>query len=163
MNKIIEHDGYLALITSREKQILVNKADYERIKRYTWSVDKRGYAVANIQGKKQTMHRMIKQAPPHIGIDHINGNPLDNRTDNLRICNQHENMGNMGKDKSYQNYYSKYKGVTFDKRKGKYMARVTSDYRGIFLGYYDNEIEAAAAYDRGAIKCFGEFARINNV
>ncbi len=108
-------------------------------------------------GKKVQMHRLIINAKRGQIVDHINGDGLDNRQSNLRICTNMQNMQNMkarwGK--------SKYKGVHWVDKQKKWRAQMTINYKRINLGYFSSEIEAAKAYDTAAIKHFGEFANIN--
>jgi hypothetical protein len=111
MNKVIEHEDYLVLITSRGEQILIDKADYDRVKRSTWNIDNTGYVKATIHRKKRRMHRIIMDTELHVEIDHINGNKLDNRRANLRACDKHGNAANM---KKRDGCSSKYKGVVYD-------------------------------------------------
>jgi len=91
-------------------------------------------------------------------VDHINGNTLDNRKNNLRICSRTENSRNT---KLSKNNSTGYKGVTYYKRDGKYVAKITVDRKRIHIGYFTTLIEAATAYDLMARKHFGEYANIN--
>lgn len=56
---------------------------------------------------------------------------------------------------------SKYKGVTFNKAKGKWMAQIMVNGRNIYLGLFDDAIQAAEAYDLACKDWFGEFAKTN--
>ena len=91
-------------------------------------------------------------------IDHINGNKLDNRRSNLRHVNNQQNHWNREKSKSNT---SGYKGVSFDKSRGKYEASIMKDGRKRFLGYFNDPKDAAVAYDNAAFFYFGEYARPN--
>ena len=92
-------------------------------------------------------------------VDHIDGNGLNNDLSNLRICTHLENMRNRVKKKTPSS--SKYKGVTFNKRKNKWQAKTTINYKTIHLGYYSDEVEAAKAYDNFTKEKFGNFAKPN--
>jgi len=102
------------------------------------------------------MHRMIMQPPEGMVVDHINGNGLDNRRCNLRICTQEQNARN---NAPKGNGASRFKGV-FPCGK-KWGAKVTHRKKTHRLGVFADEVEAAKARDRLALKLHGEFARLN--
>jgi hypothetical protein len=105
------------------------------------------------------MHRVITGALPGEEVDHWNLYTLDNQRHNLRRCTPTQNKWNAGPRRGYAGHEksSKFKGVIFDKREGKYKAVCG----GKFLGYFDNEVDAARAYDRAARERHGAFARLN--
>lgn len=89
-------------------------------------------------------------------VDHISGDTLDNRRENLRLATLNQNMWNRGKTKSNNNY----KGVKFDKRHGTWSSRITVNRKCIHLGTYKTPEAAYEAYCEAAIKYHGEFARL---
>ena len=91
-------------------------------------------------------------------VDHINGVTLDNRRCNLRLASHSENMRNT---KLRKNNKTGYKGVCWDIVNKRYHVTIRYNGKKIFLGRFDNIIEAAKAYDDGAKKYFGDFARLN--
>jgi hypothetical protein len=117
-----------------------------------------GYAVRGRGNIK--MHRLILGLTAGDGkqADHINRNKLDNRRCNLRLCTASQNHANMS---IFRNNTTGYKGVTFLRSHGKYRAKIKVRGRYIFLGYFDNPIDAACAYDKAARFHFGEFANTN--
>jgi HNH endonuclease/AP2 domain len=91
-------------------------------------------------------------------VDHINGNGLDCRRDNLRLATCSQNSANrLGWRKSS----SKYKGVTFSKQRKDWQAKITVNGKTIHLGYFKNEEDAGKAYDKQALIEFGEYAKLN--
>jgi len=105
------------------------------------------------------MHREIMQPPKNLQVDHINGDTKDNRRQNLRLCTAGQNR--MNRRTHARNNRSGYKGVFWEKRKRRWMAQLRYQTRKVFGGYFKDVTDAARAYDRMAIKYFGEFARIN--
>jgi hypothetical protein len=106
------------------------------------------------------MHRLIARPPSHLEVDHRNGDSLDNRRKNLRICTRSENQWN--RLPSSRNRTG-YKGVKRQTKSPRWMARITVRWREIYLGTFDTPEEAARAYDASARHFFGPFARLNNV
>lgn len=148
---------------SQNKVAIVDEEDYVSLSKYKWSYSKDGYAHRNAwdrvvkKSRMLKMHRAIMSPPEGVHIDHINGNRLDNRRQNLRFCTNQQNSRNRIKSKSK---YSTYKGVT--KVHGKYwVAQISLNKKSIPLGYFKTEIESAKAYDQAAKKYFGEFANLN--
>jgi len=116
------------------------------------------YAKRKVKGKVVLMHREIMNAPAGMQIDHINGNGLDNRKANLRVCTVSQNQQNSTKRAHCS---SKFKGVALSKNQKKWMARICINGKKIYIGRYKSEFEAAEAYDNKAIELFGEFANLN--
>lgn len=114
--------------------------------------------VARKKQRDVSMHRIILNAPAGVYVDHINGNGLDNRRSNLRLCTFADNIRNRGKLKDGT---SQYKGVHRLTNSIRWCARITHDGRTMSLGCYASELSAARAYDRAAILKHGEFARTN--
>jgi hypothetical protein len=111
------------------------------------------------------MHREIVGGDsPH--IDHINGDGLDNRDENLRPCTVSQNIANSRGDKIGKKW-SKYKGVVFrpevkgDKGGKQWKVRIGFQNTVVHIGSFSTEEEAARAYDRKAVELFGEFAHVN--
>jgi hypothetical protein len=146
---------------------IVEPSDYYSIRHFKWFVNGNGtsfYAVRSvITGPGETglvgMHREIMNFPEGFLVDHKNCNSLDNRRENLRLATHAENVQN--RRKTSRKTSSRYVGVSFHKKKGKWMAVIGHKGKNIWLGRFDNEIEAAKAYDAAAKKYYGEFARLN--
>lgn len=137
---------------------IVDAADYEWLSQYKWFLVGNGYAARREKGKTILMHREIMQAPEGMVVDHIDGNPMNSRRANLRTCTSAENMHNTAKRTGAT---SRFKGVYFNRRVGKWCARIQFKGKDFWLGYFDDELEAAHAYDRKAVELGIEFARLN--
>ena len=78
-----------------ENKSLIDPEDFEKVSGYRWfAIKKRGYVVAKKNSKRIWLHRLIMNPPQGLVVDHINGNPLDNRKSNLKICSIRENNKN---------------------------------------------------------------------
>ena len=142
-------------LRNTKKYTFIDDEDWVKTKDYRW-YDDHGYVRSGSFGKKIYLHRLVMDFPEG-QIDHKNRNPLDNRKVNLRVCSDMDNKRNMA---AYKNNKSGYKGVTLFK--GKYWrATIVVDKQQKALGHYVSALEAAKAYDKAALKYFGEFARIN--
>ena len=127
------------------------------------------YAQLKICGKPCRLHRIIaevflnggKPLLPTQQIDHIepaDGSHAQDRLSNLRIASHGQNLMNQ---RIARNNTSGYKGVTWHKRAGKWMARIMSCGRLKHLGYFTTPEAAALAYDKAAKELHGDFARLN--
>ena len=142
------------------KVALVDDADYEWLNAHKWYYAY-GYAVRAIWwlgNKTVWMHREIIGTPEGLRTDHINGDGLDNRRVNLRVCTPSENACNRG---APSNNISGFKGVSWDKRYAKWRAAIQVNGRKKHVGYFDTIEEAIRAYDRECINLHGKFARTN--
>jgi hypothetical protein len=148
---------------SRGFTAIVDDEDYEYLSRYAWWADNLGYALTSVNqdGKKRNirMHRMLTKAPIGSIVDHADGNPGNNQKSNLRVVTQSENLMNTRTRKNL----SGFKGVGWYKHYQKWQARVHCKGRTYHIGYYDDPIEAARAYNVKARELFGEFARLNEI
>lgn len=153
---------------TQNKVAIISACDAELINEYKWcAVEGRNtfYAKTNIKGddgKQHTvkMHRLILDPPDGMQVDHISGDGLDNRRENLRVCNHAENQRNRLK---YQSASSRYKGVSWNQRDRKWYSHIHIDRKRTHIGRFDDELEAARAYNQAAKKHYGEFARLNDI
>lgn len=142
------------------KEVLIDELDKDKLVGFNkWFISARGdvYSQKWKKGKATTykLHRVIMDAPVGMDVDHINGNPLDNRRSNLRICTHKENSRNT---KLAKNNTSGAIGVRWDKTKNKWLARIKVDYKDIHIGRFNNFKDAVKARKDAEIKYFGEFA-----
>ena len=91
-------------------------------------------------------------------IDHKNGDKLNNAISNLRLATPSQNQANTNKQ---NNNTSGHKGVHWNKRNKKWVAKIGINGKGIYLGCFTNIDDAASAYDNAAQNYFGEFARLD--
>jgi hypothetical protein len=162
---------------TRGKVAIVDDDDYDRVSQYKWYATAGGkyaaradYANGRNHPRNVYMHRFIMNAPDGVDVDHINGDPFDNRKSNLRICTRAENLQNSRKKIRNGHSTSKYKGVNYDGREGKrshvnkskrWCAYIRLNGKKVHLGQHATEVEAAIAYDNAARAHFGPFAKLN--
>lgn len=145
------------------KFAIVDDGDYEWLSQFKWCIH-RGrytfYAKRSANRKILKMHRVIMRTPQGREVDHINHNGLDNRRANLRECSHAENLHNQLHRKTGT---SKYRGVYWSKKAGKWRACIGCNNKRMSMGQYDSETEAAMAYNEKAKALFGEFAYLNTI
>ncbi len=142
------------------KVALVDDEDYEAISAFNWYFNFNGYAVRTFcigypKSKHYRMHRQILGVTdPSIHVDHINGDRLDNRRSNLRLCTNAENLRNRITPK---NNTSGFKGVTLTAEK-RWKAQIKFERKYYYLGLFSTAEAAHEAYKAAAVKLHGEFA-----
>ena len=107
------------------------------------------------------MHRFIINAPTGREVDHLNGDGLDNRRDNIRLCNSAQNKCAFRRKRAGST--SKYRGVYWHAQKQKWRVRVKKDGKDYSLGLFASEIDAAVARDAAALRLHGKYAHLNFV
>lgn len=149
------------------KICLIDSENLDLISSYNWYLHPRtGYVRGRPKGKGaakskfMAMHRLIMglSFDDDLEIDHINGDRLDSRKQNLRICTHKNNLKNRRSDK---NSSSKYLGVCWNKSKSKWQAGIGYDGKSKTLGLFEKEIDEAKAYDEAARIYHKEFANLN--
>jgi hypothetical protein len=146
--------------------IIIDDEDFEWASRFKWyahncggktRTEKRPARRTNVAEGRNVIffvHHIVK-AEKGLVVDHINGDPWDNRRENLRICTHAQNLRNRRKHLTSNPFKGVYpRGATF-------MSRISFDGEGFNLGTYDTAEAAAFAYDAAAMHLHGEFARLN--
>jgi hypothetical protein len=140
---------------TQNKYTLVDDENYDYLNQFNWYCHSENYAVRTDKfGKAIYMHRIIMNISNKLYIDHINANGLDNRKENLRICNKKQNAGN---SKLYKNNTSGIKGVTWHKASKKWRAVITINKKVKNLGYFSDKNNAKLIYEKAAKQHFEEF------
>jgi hypothetical protein len=135
----------------------VDAEDYEWLNQWHWRVYAGGYAARHDKNKVIYMHREIMKPPKGMVVDHINGNGFDNTRSNMRNVTRRQNAGNRGKAVGTASIY---KGVRRGYKRRWYAQATCGDHRPT-VGPFEDEAEAARAYDRMAVELFKECARLN--
>lgn len=142
------------ILLTQSKSSFIDNDDYELLNSYKWSFNGL-YAVRKFNGKTWYMHwDVIGKPQKGFEVDHINGNKLDNRRSNLRICRRNENSRNKTKQK---NNTSGYKGVSWNRRDKKWVAYISINGKHIFLGSFNLAVDACNAYEKVAKELHGDF------
>lgn len=151
-NEIILYENHAEVIIYNNEchevgKVLIDLDDVERVKQHKWFFTGHGYIV---NSDYQKIHRFITNCPKGMEVDHINHNKLDNRKENLRICQHQENNCNKGLIKTNTSGVT---GVTWDKTRQKWIAHI----KGKNLGRFDTKEEAIRVRKQAEIEYFGEF------
>lgn len=140
---------------------IVDDEDFDLVNQYVWQGHKAGkagkggdyvYAVTRIR-----MHRLVTNCPKGMYVDHINGDTLDNRKSNLRICTNAENQQNTRS----RGGSSRFKGVSYSQKKKRWKASFMWKGRVYYCGSFATEEDAARAIDKLRKEVCGEYATAN--
>ena len=156
---------------TRGKSAIVDASDYDWINQWKWCADKSKniwYSHRTIYNKeiigkgrfvKVRMHRLIIGAAKGEIVDHINGNGIDNRRENLQICSHSDNIQ---KGHHRPNQYG-YLGVSYseDCTIRHWKARISNNGKRYELGHFLTSKDAAKAYDEEATRIHGATAKLN--
>lgn len=137
--------------------VVIDDEDFALVSKFNWhkhssSDSTTYYASANVK-----MHRLIMDAKPGDIIDHINGDPLDNRKQNLRKCTNSQNQQNTHS----RGGTSRHKGVSFNKKSGMWLGVFNYEGKRYYCGLFQSEDDCACAVDQKRKEVCGEFAILN--
>lgn len=162
--KVVCKNGVCVILIKSKFKCIFDEIDKDKIKGKYWSLRRCGggkmYAQSSSPTMPIVMHRLITNFPKGMSVDHIDGNGLNNRRNNLRVCKNRQNVCYSVS----RHGASKFKGVSkSNTRLNPWRAYIAPNRRQISLGFFKTEIEAALAYNKAALKYFGEFALLNDV
>lgn len=153
VREVLDYDPETGVFTWRQPQGRAQKGSV------AGAEHNRGYWRVSVFGKYYLSHRLawlyVHGEWPSPEIDHINGDPRDNRLANLRLATRSQNLAN--KKRSSKNT-SGFKGVDRVVSRGKWRARIKVDGTDLHLGLFSARADAVAARAAAEAKYFGEFA-----
>jgi len=142
--------------------VTVDEADAALVLSYQWHLHKasycvyaRGYPKGNRKAGLVYMHRLLTGAPKGKDVDHRDGDGLNNRRSNIRVCSRSQNNANR---KRPHGTSSRFKGVYRDAKNHCWRVELTCDGKKHRLGRFADEKEAAKAYLDKALELFGPYA-----
>ena len=145
MAPFLIHMGDLGmeLLTKKGEKFYIDEADYALVCQYVWYLSARGYITTTLQrnGRKNpcqlNLHRLLIPTDGSVDIDHINGNKLDNRRSNLRVCTHWENSCNQRKRCTNTTGFT---GVSYLKCAKKYEAVNCNSKLNTFIIHNDSQL-----------------------
>lgn len=164
-NRFVIMDDYVIAKDDNDREFLIDIDDYYRLLKFGryWFVSKRvfngreeSYVESKANGETIRLHNFIMNPAEGEVVDHINGDTMDNRKQNLRITNEARNAQNRA---TPRNNTSGVKGVHFNGRMNKWVARIGYFGKRIHLGAFDSFEEAVKARKEAEEKYYGEFNR----
>lgn len=155
-------------LTNSDELTIVDDIDYDYLIQWNWQLGDTGHSkriqrttlinkiITTIYMSKEITIRMDLNLTNQ--IDHIDRDIFNNQRFNLRAATRSQNKAN---NNLYKNNTTGYKDVHFHNLHQKYCARISINNKRIQLGYFEDAEDAAKAYDKAAIKYFGQFASLN--
>lgn len=143
-------------LNAKDGYAIVDK-EFAYLARDNWRKTHSGYPIRSID--KAYLHKVVMNVQDS-EVDHKDGDKFNNRTSNLRTCTSSQNKWNIGVP---SHNTSGYKGVSWDKRRKRFHAYIKFHSKRYHIGYFEDALRAARAYDERAKELHGEFARLNFV
>lgn len=155
--EITKDDNGIAYLLIRDTRVFVDEDLWHKFSSINWYINVNGYTE---NAKLGLIHRIVMNAKKDELVDHINNNRNDNRRCNLRIAEYGVNSHNRSKQTGKS---SRYIGVSFDKNNKKWSAGISHQNKKYHLGSFENEIDAAEAYNQKAIELYGDYSNLNQL
>lgn len=153
-------DGTATITITHGLTVIIDESDLPLVSPYTWMLKSKAqwdrYACTKIKNKRITLHRFLMSPELSQHVDHINGDTLDNRRSNLRLCTNTDNARNA---RLRHDSTTGFKGVS--KAGGRWVAQIRRNGTTWHIGSYQTPEDAARSYDAQAKILFGEFAWLN--
>ena len=168
MRKVIKTWRYLHIFGGYK--VKIDKEDFDKIQGYNWKIRIRETGRTTVKamlwdknnyGKYVSLARLILNPPKDKVVCHKTQDTLDYRKENL-VVTTIRNKQRMQKKRT-TSVTSIYKGVSLEKNVGTWRARIKIDDINLSLGSFDNEADAARAYNKAAAKYYREFAFLNKI
>lgn len=135
-------------LRNKDVYTMVDDEDFDSLNKLVWHSNRDGYAVRRnkINGRNKTifMHRLIKNTPEKLYVDHINRVRLDNRKENLRNVTWQENRNNISIHKDNKN---KERNIDFMKKNNRYRVRIQRNKHVVYEEFFKHLKEAVKGRD----------------
>lgn len=153
--------GRVRIPLTRGLYATIDRADLDTVRPHNWSARpsrNTWYAQMQAAGRIVSMHRLIAGAAPGIEVDHRDGDGLNNTRENLRAATRSRNTANTPLTAANT---TGYKGISLDRKSGRWRAEIKHAKNRRSLGYHDTPEDAARAYDAAARELHGAYAALN--
>jgi hypothetical protein len=160
-NNIVIYDKHAEIILNNDKQEEVARTKIsldklEIVKQHKWHKSNKNYVITFVKRKCLFLHKLIAGNDEFVAVDHINGDTLDNRNENLRACTLSQNQWNRKKN---INNSSGVPGVSYSVQNKGWMAQMTHNKKYYYLGTYSTKEEAIKARKEAEQKYRKDFVR----
>lgn len=141
----------------------IDAEDADKVRGSKWRLDikrktsEATHYAATGRSPKIMLHRAVMGAKLGEIVDHVDGDGLNNRKENLRICNISENTAN------WHRLRSKYRGVYYHKATKKWAAEIYQQRKKYYIGLFGTPEDAARAYNQKAVELRGTAAKLNTI